>query len=95
MARIPDKQAVFFELDGVLIAAPRLEPDGSLPWFPGAREALGRIDPAIFKIFIATNRASRTNWSATVVAEVKIKPGAWGCRSPTVWLFRLDVNARA
>ena len=56
MARIPDKQAVFFELDGVLTEGPRLAPDGSVPWLPGAVRALGRIDPGRFSIFIATNR---------------------------------------
>jgi D-glycero-D-manno-heptose 1,7-bisphosphate phosphatase len=56
LARIPDKQAVFFELDGVLLEAPRLLPDGTLPWLPGALEALVRIDPATFRVFLATNR---------------------------------------
>lgn len=56
MARIPDKQAVFLELDGVLCERPSLTMDGTVPWFEGALDALTRIDPAVFKIFIATNR---------------------------------------
>ncbi|MBK8977523.1 MAG: HAD-IIIA family hydrolase [Planctomycetes bacterium] len=54
--RIPDKQAIFFELDGVLVAQPKLEPDGSVPWLPGAREALERIDQRTFLLFIGTAR---------------------------------------
>lgn len=56
MARIPDKQAVFLELDGVLCEHPRLDVEGRVTWLPGALDALQRIDPATFKIFIATNR---------------------------------------
>lgn len=56
MARIPDKQAVFLELDGVLLERPQLTIDGTVPWFEGALDSLTRIDPSVFKIFIATNR---------------------------------------
>ena len=56
MARIPDKQAVFLELDGVLTERPSLTIDGEVPYLPGALDALGRIDPRVFKVFIATNR---------------------------------------
>ncbi len=56
MARIPDKQAVFLELDGVITERPSLTIDGEVPYYPGAIESLQRIDPAVFKIFIATNR---------------------------------------
>ena len=41
--RIPDKQAVFFELDGVLTREPQLDADGEIPWYDGAIEALQRI----------------------------------------------------
>jgi D-glycero-D-manno-heptose 1,7-bisphosphate phosphatase len=56
MARIPENQAVFFELDGVIVQQPRTHPDGSVPYLPHALQALGRIDPTRFKIFLATNR---------------------------------------
>ncbi|MCA8942086.1 MAG: HAD-IIIA family hydrolase [Planctomycetes bacterium] len=56
MARIPDKQAIFLELDGVLAERPSLTIDGEVPYLPGALEALSRIDPRVFKVFIATNR---------------------------------------
>lgn len=56
MARIPENQAVFFELDGVVLAQPRLRADGSVPFLPGALAALARIDPSRFKLFVATNR---------------------------------------
>lgn len=56
MAKIPDKQGVFFELDGVLVQQARLQDDGSIPFLPGALEALGRIDPDSFKLFVATSR---------------------------------------
>ena len=56
MARIPENQAVFFELEGVLTSQPRLTPDGAVPYLPGALEALTRVDPARFQIFVATNR---------------------------------------
>jgi D-glycero-D-manno-heptose 1,7-bisphosphate phosphatase len=54
--RIPDKQAVFFELDGVLIERPVLDSNGDVPWFEGALDALERIDPRQFMIFIGTAR---------------------------------------
>ena len=56
MAKIPDKQGIFFELDGVLVSAPELGPDDSLPFLPRSFEALGRIDTERFKLFIATSR---------------------------------------
>jgi histidinol phosphatase-like enzyme len=54
--RIPDKQAVFFELDGVLVERAQLDDHGEVPWLPGAKDALTRVDPRIFSIFIATAR---------------------------------------
>jgi D-glycero-D-manno-heptose 1,7-bisphosphate phosphatase len=56
MAKIPDKQGVFFELDGVIVKHARLEPDGSVSFLDRAIEALGRIDPRQFKLFVATSR---------------------------------------
>ena len=56
MAKIPDKQGIFFELDGVLVDSPDLGPDDTLSFLPRSFEALGRIDPERFKIFIATSR---------------------------------------
>ena len=56
MARNPDKQAVFLELDGVLCERPQLNIDGEPLYIDGALEALQRIDPEVFKLFIATNR---------------------------------------
>lgn len=56
MAKIPDKQGLFFELDGVLVQRAQLADDGSIPFLPRALEALGRIDPKQFKIFVATSR---------------------------------------
>ena len=56
MAKIPDKQGVFFELDGVLVERAQLAADGSIPFLPGALAALGRVDPDPFKLFVATSR---------------------------------------
>ena len=56
MARIPASQAVFFELDGVVIQQPRLRDDGEIAYLPGALEALTRIDPKRFMLFVASNR---------------------------------------
>jgi D-glycero-D-manno-heptose 1,7-bisphosphate phosphatase len=56
MAKIPDKQGLFFELDGVLVRRALLEPDGSIPFLERSLEALGRIDPNQFRIFVATSR---------------------------------------
>ena len=56
MARIPENQAVFFELDGVVTAEPRLTDAGEVPYYQSALEALARIDPRRFKLFVATNR---------------------------------------
>ncbi|MGE3173096.1 MAG: HAD-IIIA family hydrolase [Planctomycetota bacterium] len=56
MAKIPDKQGIFFELDGVLVERPELGPDQSIPFLARSFEALGRIDPGRFRIFIATSR---------------------------------------
>ena len=56
MARIPERQAVFFELDGVVMREPRLDADGLVPYFAGALDALARIDPRRFLLFVATGR---------------------------------------
>jgi len=56
MAKIPDKQGLFFELDGVLVQNARLAEDGGIPFLDRALEALSRIDPRQFKLFIATSR---------------------------------------
>lgn len=56
MARIPENQAVFFELDGVVLDQPRLTSEGAVPWLQNALPALARIDPSRFKLFVATNR---------------------------------------
>ncbi len=54
--RIPDKQAIFFELDGVLVDRPALDDHGRVPWLAGALEALERVDPRQFLLFIGTAR---------------------------------------
>lgn len=56
MAKIPDKQGFFFELDGVLVEQARLGEDGAVPYLDRAVEALTRIDPNTFRIFVATSR---------------------------------------
>jgi D-glycero-D-manno-heptose 1,7-bisphosphate phosphatase len=56
MAKIPDKQGLFFELDGVLVEQARLTEDGTVPFLDRAVDALTRIDPSQFKIFVATSR---------------------------------------
>ncbi|MFY9345380.1 MAG: HAD-IIIA family hydrolase [Planctomycetota bacterium] len=56
MAKIPDQQGLFFELDGVLVHQARLAADGSVPFLPKGLDALARIDCTQFKIFVATNR---------------------------------------
>ena len=52
-----DQQAIFFELDGVLVREARLDEDGAVPWLPGALEALERIDLRTFHLFIGTDRS--------------------------------------
>ena len=56
MAKIPDKQGIFFELDGVVVQNARLAEDGTPNWLDRAIEALGRSDPQQFRLFIATSR---------------------------------------
>jgi D-glycero-D-manno-heptose 1,7-bisphosphate phosphatase len=56
MAKIPDKQGIFFELDGVLVNSPDLGPEDSVPFLPRSYEALTRVDPSRFKLFLATSR---------------------------------------
>ena len=54
--RIPDKQAIFFELDGVLVEEPRLDEQGRVKWLPDGLRALQSIDPRLFMVFIGTAR---------------------------------------
>ena len=56
MAKIPDKQGVFFELDGVAVDSPRLGPDGEIAFLERALDALRRLDHRRFKLFVATSR---------------------------------------
>ena len=56
MARIPHRQAVFFELDGVVLERPRIGSDGQVSYHRGALQALARINPVQFLLFVATNR---------------------------------------
>ena len=68
MAKIPDKQGRFFELDGTIVEQARLSEDGAVPFIDRAVEALGRIDPNQFKLFVATSRqdieTNETEWSS-------------------------------
>ena len=50
-------QALFFELDGVLVEQARLTAEGRVPWLPGAVEALASIDPELFLTFVGTARS--------------------------------------
>ena len=54
--RPSQNQAIFFELDGVLVETPRLDSAGRVPWLPGAREALESLDPTTWMLFIGTAR---------------------------------------
>lgn len=56
MAKIPDKQGLFFELDGVIVQTVRLQTDGTVAFLDRAVEALRRVDPSVFRLFIATSR---------------------------------------
>lgn len=56
MARPPENQAIFFELDGVVARDLALTPDGRVNYYQGALEALSRIDPRRFMLFVASNR---------------------------------------
>lgn len=56
MARSPEQQAVFFELDGVVLQQPRLTSEGQVSYYEGALQALVRINPVQFRMFVATNR---------------------------------------
>jgi HAD superfamily hydrolase (TIGR01662 family) len=56
VARSPQQQAVFFELDGVITGAPRLDDEGRVPYLAGALNALASIDTRTFLIFVTSNR---------------------------------------
>ena len=56
MAKIPDKQGLFFELDGVLVEQARRDEDGNIAFLDRAVDALKQIDPQQFRIFVATSR---------------------------------------
>ena len=56
MAKIPEQQGLFFELDGVLVEQARRNEDGSIPYIERAVEALKRVDTQQFRIFVATSR---------------------------------------
>ena len=56
MARIPENQAVFIELDGVIMESAQLDSHGAVPYYTGALQSLCRIDPRRFLLFVATNR---------------------------------------
>jgi D-glycero-D-manno-heptose 1,7-bisphosphate phosphatase len=56
MARSLDQQAVFFELDGVVLQQPRLTSERLVTYFEGALQALARINPVQFHLFVATSR---------------------------------------
>ncbi|MEE2887507.1 MAG: HAD-IIIA family hydrolase [Planctomycetota bacterium] len=56
MARNPEQQAVFLELDGVITEQPRRSSEGDVTYYEGALKALSRINPARFRMFVATNR---------------------------------------
>lgn len=56
MAKIPDKQGLFFELDGVVVQNARLAATGDIPFLDRALEALARIDTRQFRLFVATSR---------------------------------------
>lgn len=55
--RIPDQQALFFELDGVLVHEPRLDDDGQVQWIEGALDVLASVETSIFSLFIGTARS--------------------------------------
>ncbi|MCC6669871.1 MAG: HAD-IIIA family hydrolase [Planctomycetes bacterium] len=54
--RTRENQAVFFELDGVVMSQARLTPAGTVPYLRGALDSLARIDGRHFRLFVATNR---------------------------------------
>ena len=56
MARNPEQQAIFFELDGVVLQQPRLTSESQVVYYEGALEALARIKTSQFRMFVATNR---------------------------------------
>lgn len=56
MARPPENQAIFFELDGVIVRDVNVGSDGQLNYYEGALEALSRLDPRRFLLFVASNR---------------------------------------
>ena len=56
MAKIPDKQGVFFELDGVVVEDCRLREDATIAFLDRAIEALARVDTRQFRLFVATSR---------------------------------------
>lgn len=56
MARIPENQAVFFELDGVIVRDVALGTGDSIAYYEGALDALARLDPRRFMLFVASNR---------------------------------------
>ena len=58
--RIPDKQAIFFELDGVLVEEPRLDEQGRVKWLPDGRWT------AVRRLFGLVRRLSGGHWTAVV-----------------------------
>ena len=56
MAPPPKQQAVFFELDGVLMRDPYLNDEQRVSWFEGALDALSGLDPRRFLLFGASSR---------------------------------------
>jgi len=57
MAKAGTRQAVFFDLHGIILHPWTDREDYAHPrFFEGALEALGRIDPAKMDIFVATNQ---------------------------------------
>lgn len=56
MSKILRQQAVFFELDGVIVREPKLGSDDRPSYYDGALEALARLPAARFQLFVATSR---------------------------------------
>lgn len=56
MSKSPTQQAVFFELDGVVLREPKLDPSDQLPYYEGALEALARLPASRFRLIVASSR---------------------------------------
>ena len=69
MARIPENQAVFFELDGVVLQQPRLTVEGEIPFLPTPSQLSRQSVPWRMMLYMRTSLSTtmRLNSLITVL----------------------------